>query len=88
MMEPFYLGLHVMLCACCNLVLQVIMVNGKFPADSITANVGDRLILTTINRMDEPISIHSHGMLQRQSVAMDGQVAGTQRPIAPGGEAS
>jgi iron transport multicopper oxidase len=63
----------------------VILINGKFPADPITANVGDRLILTTINNIDEPISIHSHGMLQRQSVTMDGMVTGTQRPIAPGG---
>lgn len=67
------------------LCLQVIVVNNKlFP--TVTAEVGDRIIVTVTNKLPQPLTIHWHGMQQRQTNFMDGVPAVTQRPIQPGGE--
>lgn len=52
------------------------MINGFFPGPPLYADLGDRLIITVVNKMNEDASVHFHGMLQRTSVTMDGVVPG------------
>jgi FtsP/CotA-like multicopper oxidase with cupredoxin domain len=61
-----------------------ISVNGKFPADNLVVDVGDRLIITVVNGLDVATSLHSHGFVQRRTGTSDGVATVTQRPIPPG----
>lgn len=61
----------------------VIVVNGK-PFPTVEAEVGDRIIIKVINKIDDPISVHWHGMLQMKTNIMDGVTGLTQRPLMPG----
>eukprot|EP00775_Hariotina_reticulata_P005109 gene5109-5349_t len=63
----------------------VILLNGQFPGPTLTAEVGDRIIITFTNHMNSSASIHMHGMLQRTSNTQDGAVPITQRDVLPGG---
>lgn len=58
--------------------------NGQFPAPIIRAKQGERLRIRFINNLDEPTTIHWHGI--RLDVAMDGVPHLTQPPIPAGGE--
>lgn len=42
-------------------------INGQFPCPTITAYVGDQIIVNVTNLSDEPTTIHWHGMLQKGS---------------------
>jgi hypothetical protein len=43
---------------------QVITVNGEFAKSIEGLNVNDRLIVKVVNRLNEPLSIHWHGITQ------------------------
>lgn len=36
----------------------VILVNGKFPAPTLEADLGDRIVIEVVNNLTEPTSIH------------------------------
>ena len=61
----------------------VILVNGKFPGPTITGAVGDRLIIEFINLLDEPSSIHWHGIRQIATSLSDGVPPVVQREVGP-----
>ena len=56
--------------------------NGQMPGPMIKGKVGSTLKVEVINRLDEPTSVHWHGM--RIDNAMDGVPGVTQDPIQPG----
>lgn len=58
--------------------------NGSVPGPLIRAVQGDKLRVTVVNRLDEPTTVHWHGL--RVPVAMDGVPYLSQPPIEPGGE--
>lgn len=57
--------------------------NGLTPGPEIRIRQGDRVRVRLINRLDEPTSIHWHGI--RIDNAMDGVAGLTQDPVPPGG---
>ena len=60
-------------------------INGQWPIPVITANVGDRLILTVHNDLKNvSTSLHFHGLFQNGTNHMDGAVGVTQCAIPPG----
>ncbi len=56
--------------------------NGRYPAPTIRGKQGERLKVHVINRMDQPTTVHWHGI--RIDNAMDGVPFLTQPPIMPG----
>ncbi|RGP74913.1 laccase precursor [Fusarium sporotrichioides] len=65
--------------------LSTILVNGQFPAPLIEANWGDTIQVTVHNELeDEGLSLHWHGILQKNMPWEDGVPGVTQCPIAPG----
>lgn len=56
--------------------------NGGVPGPTIRCKVGDRLKLRLINQLDQPTSIHWHGI--RIDNAMDGVPGLTQKEVMPG----
>jgi iron transport multicopper oxidase len=64
---------------------QVIGINGRFPGPTITATVGDTLVVNVTNvDIVNGTTIHWHGLYQRGTPFMDGTAWVTQCPIAPG----
>lgn len=65
---------------------SIILVNNQFPGPTIRANIHDLFIIHVHNDLvtDEEVTIHFHGMLQRQTPQMDGVGFVTQMPIARG----
>jgi FtsP/CotA-like multicopper oxidase with cupredoxin domain len=61
-----------------------IAINGQFPAENLRVDVGDRLLLTVVNRLRVATALHAHGFVQRRTAPSDGVATVTQRPIAPG----
>ena len=62
----------------------VIAVNGLVPGPTLVVHEGQVIIANVINRMiTEAISIHWHGMDQRNTPWMDGAIHITQCPIGP-----
>ncbi|CAG8702007.1 5320_t:CDS:2, partial [Cetraspora pellucida] len=59
-------------------------VNGQYPGPMVVANVGDQIILNVTNQLGEPSSIHSHGIVQRNTNWYDGVPGITQCPIPNG----
>ena len=57
--------------------------NGTVPGPLLRYHVGDRLEVLFENRLDEPTSVHWHGL--RPPNAMDGAAPLTQAPVEPGG---
>ena len=57
--------------------------NGSVPGPMIRAREGDRVRVRLINQLDQPTSIHWHGI--RIANAMDGVVGLTQKAVEPGG---
>lgn len=55
--------------------------NGQVPGPTITANVGDTLVIRVKNNLREPTTVHWHGL--RIPASMDGTGV-VQQPIAPG----
>ncbi|CAN4122175.1 unnamed protein product [Withania somnifera] len=64
---------------------NILTVNGKFPGPVIYANTGDILVLNVQNRGSQNITIHWHGVRQRNYPWSDGPEYITQCPIQPGG---
>ncbi|PWN51275.1 hypothetical protein IE53DRAFT_314201 [Violaceomyces palustris] len=62
----------------------VIAVNGMIPGPLIEVNEGDRLIVNVTNMIEEPTSIHWHGLNQRSSQSQDGVGGFSQCPIPHG----
>jgi FtsP/CotA-like multicopper oxidase with cupredoxin domain len=65
---------------------SVLLVNNQFPGPAIRANVHDVIIVHVHNALQtmEEVSIHFHGILQRQTPQMDGVAFVTQMPIPSG----
>jgi hypothetical protein len=67
-----------------------LVINGGFPGPTIEANWGDWIEVTVKNNFDqgggtpEGLTIHWHGMLQKETPFMDGVPSVTQCPIVPG----
>lgn len=57
--------------------------NGSSPGPELRVRQGDRLRVRLINNLEEPTSIHWHGI--RIANAMDGVSGLTQEPVPPGG---
>ncbi|CAG8556765.1 17604_t:CDS:2, partial [Racocetra persica] len=64
---------------------RVWTVNGQYPGPMILANVGDQIIINVTNQLGEPASIHSHGIIQKNSNWYDGVPGVTQCPIPNNG---
>ncbi|KAL8233386.1 hypothetical protein R6Q59_019486 [Mikania micrantha] len=63
---------------------NLLTVNGQFPGPTITAHRGDTVIVDVINRGDQNITIHWHGVKQPRYPWSDGPEFVTQCPIQPG----
>jgi L-ascorbate oxidase len=65
---------------------SMILVNDQFPGPTIRVNVHDLIVVHIHNALqtDEEVTIHFHGMLQRQTPQMDGVGYVTQMPIPRG----
>ncbi|KAJ2479097.1 ferroxidase fet3 [Coemansia sp. RSA 2131] len=62
---------------------RAIGANGKLPIPPIYVTQGDVLELTTINHLDKPLSLHTHGLFQRNSTYYDGTGMVTECGIPP-----
>ncbi|MEK7545804.1 MAG: multicopper oxidase family protein [Patescibacteria group bacterium] len=57
--------------------------NGQIPGPEIRLKRGDRVKVTLVNKLDEPTTIHWHGV--RVPAGMDGVPYVSQDPVPPGG---
>ncbi|XP_047956746.1 laccase-14-like [Salvia hispanica] len=73
-------SLHTRLCSNKNLLT----INGKSPGPTIYARRGDLVIVDLINRADQNITIHWHGVKMPRYPWSDGTNFVTQCPIRPG----
>ncbi|KAJ2790402.1 ferroxidase fet3, partial [Coemansia guatemalensis] len=62
---------------------KAIGVNGQWPIPGIEAMLGDTLIIHATNKLDEPTSIHSHGLFQNGTNFYDGASMVTECGIPP-----
>lgn len=62
----------------------LLTVNNQFPGPKVEANHGDVIRVHVTNLLDEPTSIHWHGITQRNTPYEDGVVGVTNCPIPPG----
>jgi L-ascorbate oxidase len=69
-----------------NNATSVLLINNEFPGPTIRANVHDIIIVHIHNALHtmEELTIHFHGILQRQTPQMDGVGFVTQMPIPSG----
>ncbi|KAJ2132581.1 ferroxidase fet3 [Coemansia sp. RSA 1807] len=65
---------------------RAIGANGQVPIPPIYVTQGDVLELTAINHLDKPITLHAHGLFQRNSTFYDGVGMVTECGIPPGGQ--
>lgn len=65
-----------------GLVIDAWGYNGQTPGPTLEAVEGDRVRIYVTNRLPEPTSLHSHGILLPNG--MDGVAGLNQKPIAPG----
>ncbi|CAG8588829.1 5052_t:CDS:10, partial [Dentiscutata heterogama] len=63
---------------------KVWTVNGQYPGPLIHCNRGDRLVINVTNGLEDPATIHWHGIFQLGSNWYDGVGGQTQCPILPG----
>ncbi|PHU27382.1 Monocopper oxidase-like protein SKS1 [Capsicum chinense] len=59
-----------------------ILINGQFPGPTLNVVTNDNVIVTVINKLDDPLLITWNGVKQRKSSWQDG-VVGTNCPIPP-----
>ncbi|KAJ1855639.1 ferroxidase fet3 [Coemansia sp. RSA 1822] len=62
---------------------RAIGANGQLPIPPIYITQGDVLELTAINHLDKPLSLHTHGLFQRNSTYYDGTGMVTECGIPP-----
>ncbi|KAF3645231.1 putative dof zinc finger protein DOF5.1-like [Capsicum annuum] len=62
--------------------LKGILINGQFPGPTLNVVTNDNVIVTVINKLDDPLLITWNGVKQRKSSWQDG-VVGTNCPIPP-----
>jgi FtsP/CotA-like multicopper oxidase with cupredoxin domain len=67
-----------------GLVSGVWAYNGSVPGPLIRARVGDRVVVSFVNRLPEDSTIHWHGI--RLPPGMDGVPHHSQEPVPPGGQ--
>lgn len=67
-----------------GVVTDAITINGQVPGPAIRVTEGDTVRLTVQNRLDEPTSIHWHGL--HLPYTMDGVAPTTMLPIEPGAD--
>ncbi|KAJ2151132.1 ferroxidase fet3 [Coemansia sp. RSA 637] len=65
---------------------RAIGANGQLPIPPIYISQGDILELTAINHLDKPLSLHAHGLFQRNSTFYDGVGMATECGIPPGAQ--
>ncbi|KAJ2839594.1 hypothetical protein J3B01_000571 [Coemansia erecta] len=65
---------------------RAIGANGQLPIPPIYVTQGDILELTAINHLDKPVSLHAHGLFQRNSAYYDGAGFTTECGIPPGSQ--
>jgi len=58
--------------------------NGQFPGPTLTCERGKFLVVRVNNFIDEPTTVHWHGIEQNLSPFYDGPESVTQCPIIPG----
>ncbi|GAA5905480.1 hypothetical protein JCM8208_004293 [Rhodotorula glutinis] len=63
---------------------SMLVVNGQFPGPLIEVNNGDTLVVHVVNALDQPITLHWHGLVQNGTIWDDGPSGVTQCPIAAG----
>ena len=64
---------------------SIITINGQFPGPTLIATTGQTVKFRVYNRlMSQSVSIHWHGLFQRDTPWMDGVAFVTQPPIDPG----
>ncbi|CAF1329242.1 unnamed protein product, partial [Didymodactylos carnosus] len=65
---------------------STVLINKQFPGPEIRATIGDILIVNVYNQLinNEDLTIHFHGVLQKQTPQMDGVPYLTQLPIKSG----
>ncbi|CAF2663801.1 unnamed protein product [Rotaria sp. Silwood2] len=61
----------------------ILSINNQFPAPTFIVERGDTINITVINESQEPTAIHWHGLLQRNTLHMDGVPGVTQCSILP-----
>ncbi|XP_009765874.1 L-ascorbate oxidase homolog [Nicotiana tabacum] len=59
-----------------------ILINGQFPGPTLNVVTNDNVLITVINKLDDPLLITWNGVKQRKSSWQDG-VLGTNCPIPP-----
>lgn len=64
---------------------RLTVINGQFPGPILEGVQGDTMVIHVNNRIDEPTSIHWHGIHQNTTQYMDGVPGFTQCAIPPGG---
>ncbi|KAK9454995.1 Cupredoxin [Dipodascopsis uninucleata] len=60
------------------------LINGTDPGPSLFADEGDTLRVTVYNNLPVEVSVHFHGIFQKESPWADGPAGVTQRPIKTG----
>ncbi|BGP40987.1 hypothetical protein JCM10450v2_004993 [Rhodotorula kratochvilovae] len=63
---------------------SMLVVNGQYPGPLIEANNGDTIVVHVTNALDQPITLHWHGLVQNQTIWEDGPSGVTQCPIGVG----
>ncbi|KAG6332533.1 hypothetical protein ID866_6557 [Astraeus odoratus] len=63
---------------------RVVGINGTWPPPPISVNTSDSLLVHVTNSLDEPTTLHNHGMFFNSSSWMDGALGVTQCGIPPG----
>ncbi|GAA5822623.1 hypothetical protein JCM3770_000134 [Rhodotorula araucariae] len=61
-----------------------LVVNGQYPGPLIEANNGDTIVVHVTNALEQPITLHWHGLVQNHSIWADGPSGVTQCPIGVG----
>jgi FtsP/CotA-like multicopper oxidase with cupredoxin domain len=64
---------------------EVIMVNGKIPGPTLSLTLGQTMEVTVVNMLDDPSSIHWHGIFQQGTPYYDGAAGVTQCEIPAAG---
>ncbi|KAF9179824.1 hypothetical protein BGZ51_006637 [Haplosporangium sp. Z 767] len=63
---------------------RVIGVNNNYPVPAIHVTLNDTLVINVVNKIDQPVTLHSHGLFQTGNAQFDGPSMVTQCPIPPG----